>query len=177
MSDNDDYFAQRPAEPGTPPTPVTPPTPDTPPASQAPQPPVQQYPQQAQQPPAPPQAGQQPYAGYPAATPGYGTPPQYGTQPQYAGYGYPYAPQMTNGLAVAAMVVSLVSLVTCPLIGIAGAIMGHVARRQVAVRHEEGAGMALTGIIVGWVATGLMVVGVLIWIVVLAAAGSSGVTV
>jgi Domain of unknown function (DUF4190) len=172
MSDNDDYFAQRPAEPGTPPTP------DTPPAHQAPPPPVhhepgQQYPQQ---PPAPPQGGRQPYAGYPATTPGYGTPPQYGTQPQYAGYGYPYAAQKTNGLAVAAMVVSLVSLVTCPLIGIAGAIMGHVARRQIAERREEGSGMALTGIIVGWVATGLMVVGVLIWIVVLAAASSGGVT-
>jgi hypothetical protein len=141
---NDDYFAQRPAEPGTPPAPAAPP----------------------------------PYAGY-GTPPQYGTPPPYGIPPQYGtppygSYGYPYAPQKTNGLAIASMVVSIVSIVTCGLFGIAGAIMGHMARKQIRERNEEGAGMATTGIIVGWVITGLTILGIAIWIIFVAAATGGG---
>jgi hypothetical protein len=83
----------------------------------------------------------------------------------YGGYGaayYPaYAQPRNNGLAIGAMVTSLVGipLTLCygigALLGVAGAIMGHVARRQIRDRGENGAGMALTGIIVGWVIAGL----------------------
>jgi tetrahydromethanopterin S-methyltransferase subunit E len=50
-------------------------------------------------------------------------------------------------------------------LALAGAILGHVARRQVKTRMEAGDGMALAGIIIGWitVAIGIVVVGFLVW--------------
>jgi hypothetical protein len=74
--------------------------------------------------------------------------------------GYPYyapPPRRTNGNAVAAMVVSLASLVTCPLIGAVGIYLGTRAQREIAASGEEGEGMAKAGVIVGWVAIGLSV--------------------
>jgi hypothetical protein len=67
-------------------------------------------------------------------------------------------------MAIAAMVVSIVgALGLCAygvggFIGLVGAILGHVARRQIRTRNEGGEGMALAGIIVGWIATGLAVI-------------------
>lgn len=80
------------------------------------------------------------------APPGYGYPP---------GYAYP-APPSTNGMAIAALVCSLAGFATC-LSAPVGAILGHVARRQIRERGQQGDGMALAGIIVGWILTGLMV--------------------
>jgi hypothetical protein len=101
--------------------------------------------------------GYQGYPGYPAsavpASPGYG-------------YGYPApAPvRQTNGLAIASMVVSLASIVVCGFPAIVGAIMGHVARKQIRERGEDGDGMALTGVIVGWIVFALSVLGVGLYI-------------
>ncbi len=83
-------------------------------------------------------------------------------------YGYPYAtPQRTNGMAVASMVVSIVAAAATPctyglsgFLGILGAILGHVSRRQIEARRESGGGMALAGVIVGWIAVALGVAGV-----------------
>ena len=74
-------------------------------------------------------------------------------------YGGPYpAAKPTNGLAIAAMIVSIVgfaagigSIIFSPV----GAIMGHVARRQIRERDQQGAGMATAGILVGWIGLGL----------------------
>jgi hypothetical protein len=96
--------------------------------------------------------GYQGYGGYPASG-----------APASPGYGYGYAPPMqtrqTNGLAIASMVVSLASIVICGFPAIVGAIMGHVARRQIRERGEDGDGMALTGVIVGWIVFALSVIG------------------
>jgi hypothetical protein len=61
-------------------------------------------------------------------------------------------------MAIAAMVISLVGLITFWCYGVpgivfgaVGAIMGHVAKRQTAERQEQGGGMALAGIIIGWI--------------------------
>jgi uncharacterized protein DUF4190 len=88
---------------------------------------------------------------YPAAS--YSTPQ---TPP---GYGYPVYPYPvaapTNGLAIASLVCSLAGLavgISAPV----GAILGHIARRQIRERGEQGDGMALAGIIVGWVLTGII---------------------
>jgi hypothetical protein len=97
--------------------------------------------------PAPPAVPSDPTYGQTAyAPPGYG-PPGYGP----GGYAmYPAAPP-TNGLAIAAMILSIAGF------GPIGAIMGHVARRQIQERGEQGDGFALAGIIVGWVTTGIWV--------------------
>lgn len=89
--------------------------------------------------------GYQGYPGYPqsaAPAPGY----EYGY-----GYGGPVvAAPRTNGLAVASLVTSLCGIFLCGVPGVIGAIMGHVARKQVRERGEDGGGMALAGIIIGW---------------------------
>jgi hypothetical protein len=94
--------------------------------------------------------GYQGYPGYPAsATPAPAPGYDYG----YGGYGYgaPGAARPTNGLAVASLVTSLCGLFLCGVPAIVGAIMGHVARKQIRERGEDGDGMALAGIIIGWV--------------------------
>jgi Domain of unknown function (DUF4190) len=88
--------------------------------------------------------------GYPIPTgypqPGPGQNPYYLVN--YAG------PARTNGMAIAALAVSIGGSVLCGFVGaIIGAILGHVARRQIAQRGEGGAGMALAAIIIGWTIT------------------------
>jgi len=98
------------------------------------------------------------YPGYPAGTP-------------VPGYGYPVAAPPTSGLAIASMVVSILgALGLCGYglggyIGIVGAIMGHVARRQIRERGEQGDGMALAGVIVGWIAFGIAVIATVLIII------------
>jgi hypothetical protein len=91
---------------------------------------------------------------YPAATPGYSYP--------LSAYGYGAAQRKTNGLAIGSLVTSIAALpfVFCYgvggiVLGAVGAILGHVARRQIRDRAEEGNGMALAGIICGWIAVAL----------------------
>lgn len=104
-----------------------------------------------------------PSAGYTYPTTAYGG--------AYAGYGVPatgpyvvYQQPKTNGMAVASMVVSIVGavLLTCygvgGLLGVVGAVLGHVARRQIRERSDGGDGMAIAGIVVGWVAFGLAII-------------------
>ncbi|GAA1771190.1 DUF4190 domain-containing protein [Luedemannella helvata] len=145
------------------------------------------------QPAYPTQQGYPAQPGYPppaSAVPGYGGTPGYAAPgygvPGYGAPGYP-APgyvvaKPTNGLAIGSMVVSLVSVAgLCfyglgGLLGIVGAILGHVARRQVLERDQNGEGMAKAGIIIGWIATALavLVIGALILLFVLAANSDPG---
>ena len=106
-----------------------------------------------------------PEYGYaPTSAPSYGYAAGYGG---YGGYGAAptYVPVMpapkTNGMAIGSMVVSIVgaTLLFCygagSIVGIVGAILGHVARKQIKASKESGDGMALAGIIVGWIVAGL----------------------
>ena len=64
-------------------------------------------------------------------------------------------------MAIASLVVSIVGMVFLICYGVGGliapvgAILGHVARKQIRERQESGDGMALAGVIVGWIGTGL----------------------
>ena len=102
------------------------------------------------------------YPSSPGGPPGYGAPqPGYGGA--YPGYGVPVmAPptQQTNGLAIAALVLALSGLATCGLTSLVGAILGHVSRRQIRERGEGGDGLALAGIISGWIIFALAVLGI-----------------
>jgi hypothetical protein len=57
---------------------------------------------------------------------------------------YPPVRQTTNGLAVGSLV--------CALLGISlpAVIMGHVARNQIRERNEGGDGLAIAGLVIGW---------------------------
>lgn len=96
--------------------------------------------------------------------------PYYAPQPMYP-YGYPQ-PRQTEGFAIASLVISCAAVLgLCAyglggILGIIGAIFGHVARRRIARQGTDGGGMALAGIIVGWIAAGLMVAFIVIIIIV-----------
>ncbi len=120
------------------------------------------------------------------ATPPYGQPPAYPNAPypapnaayvpQAYGYGaYTPAPK-TNTLSVFAMIASIAGFIwLLPLIGsIAGAIMGHISLGQIKRTGEKGYGMALAGVIVGWVGTGLAVIGGIALIVFIGWAAENG---
>jgi hypothetical protein len=72
------------------------------------------------------------------------------------GYYGPPAPQTSNGMAIASMVLGIAGLVSCGLSGVVGLVLGYVARRQIREGNGTGGGMALAGIILGWVWTGLI---------------------
>lgn len=75
----------------------------------------------------------------------------------YASY---YAPPPTSGLAIASMVCGLVGFMLCyfcALLGIPAVICGHMALKQMneAPLPMSGRGMALTGLILGYLWIGL----------------------
>jgi amino acid transporter len=80
-------------------------------------------------------------------------PPGYGT---VGGYPVPPPPTGTNGFAIASFVLSFFFC----LYGI-GAILavvfGHIARSQIRRTGQQGAGLALAGLIIGYVGIGLWV--------------------
>ncbi len=119
------------------------------------------YPQQPY--PAQPYGGQ-PYGGQPY-------PPPYGAQP-YGGAAYLGTPTKTNGLAIGALVTAVAGLFLCGIGSLVGAILGHVALGQIRRTGEQGHGIALAAVIVGWALTAL---GALYWVfvVVVAVQGSS----
>lgn len=159
--------------------PVTPPTP-TPQADAPyapPAPPVAPY-----TPPAAAPTYQPP--SYPAAPPAYGastgspTQPAPGAPPVYGSAPYYGAPAVkTNVLAIISMIASILGFVwILPLIGsVGGAIMGHVSLNQIKRTGEGGRGMALAGVIVGWVgvAISLLIIGFFVFFIFLGAAASS----
>jgi hypothetical protein len=111
------------------------------------------------------------YPAYQAPPPPYAAPPPpYGGAPGYGGY---VAAPPTNGLAIAAMVCALAGLITAISFPV-GAILGHVALKQLRERGEQGEGFAKTGIIVGWIGTALMVLCCGGYIFVLAGLAGSG---
>jgi hypothetical protein len=66
----------------------------------------------------------------------------------------------TNGMAIAALVASSALVLSCMPLAIIGAILGHIARRQIRERGESGDGLALAGIIIGWIGFALPVFGI-----------------
>ena len=100
--------------------------------------------------------------------PGTGTPPPGYSQYPQLGYGYA-APRPTNMLAIVSLVTSVIGL------GLVGIITGHIARGQIRRSGEGGAGLALAGLIVGYVVTALEILFVLAFIGLFAAGWSQGV--
>ncbi|MBO9577958.1 MAG: DUF4190 domain-containing protein [Microbacteriaceae bacterium] len=99
-----------------------------------------------------------PTQAFAAAPSGYGAQPGHPPyQPGYAAYppAYPaYGPApvpVTNGMAVASFVLSLVGLVVAfvgPLLAI---IFGHVALSQIKAKGEGGRGLAIAGLVIGYI--------------------------
>jgi peptidyl-prolyl cis-trans isomerase B (cyclophilin B) len=86
--------------------------------------------------------------GAPPPSGEYGAPPPYGGYP--AGYGYPQ-PQPTNSMAI-------VSLVCAFLFAPLGILFGHISLSQIRKTGEEGRGLAIAGLVIGYVITVLSIV-------------------
>lgn len=92
---------------------------------------------------------QDPYGQQPGQP--YGQQPgPYGQQPMY-GYGYPPPVQKPQTNAILALVLSCVGIATCGVTAIVGVIFGHIAMARIKRGEEDGRGMALAGVIVGYV--------------------------
>jgi hypothetical protein len=70
---------------------------------------------------------------------------------QQPGY-YPVPTAPTNGFAVGALVCGILEFFTVGLTAIPAVILGHMARKQIKLTRERGDGMALAGLILGWMA-------------------------
>jgi hypothetical protein len=57
-----------------------------------------------------------------------------------------------NGLAIASLACGLAQFMFGPLATIPAIVFGHVARHQIKQTGEQGAGLALAGLILGWAA-------------------------
>lgn len=122
----------------------------------------------APQPIAPPPAPGQvappilPPAQYPSIDPGYA-----GAGPQFPPAGPPpgWIPNpvpptnTTNGLAIASLVLGILWL--AGIGSILAVVFGFVARKQIRARHQNGNGMALAGIILGWIGVGLLILAII----------------
>lgn len=96
-----------------------------------------------------PPPGAQPPAAPPPAPGPYGPP------------AYVYGPR-TNSLAVASLVSGILAWVVCPLLAaVLAIIFGHIARGQIRQSGEAGGGMAIAGLVLGYVnVAGALLVGV-----------------
>ncbi|MGR6918352.1 DUF4190 domain-containing protein [[Actinomadura] parvosata] len=79
--------------------------------------------------------------------------PQQPYDPPGQMYGQPQ--RRTNGLSVAALVLGLTGFITCGFTSILAVIFGHVALTQIRRDGTDGRGMAVGGLVLGWVLTGL----------------------
>ncbi|MFJ6982406.1 MULTISPECIES: DUF1707 and DUF4190 domain-containing protein [unclassified Streptomyces] len=78
--------------------------------------------------------------------------------PQLTGYGAPVPrtflpapPPPTNGKAVGAMICGVLTTMTFGITGIPAVILGHTARNEIRRTGESGDGLAMAGIVLGWI--------------------------
>ena len=135
----------------------------------------------SQPPPGPPPGPSPPSGpwGAPAPTPGWTPQPQTQPQPGWGGYpaggygagGYPGSyptRQKTSGLAVASLVTGL--LFWCFVIpGIVAVVLGHLALEQIedSAGAKTGRGLAIAGIILGWIGIGILGIVAAGWVITL----------
>ena len=110
---------------------------------------------------------QSPYG--PPYPPPYGAPPApYAPQPQHW---YP-PPQRTNGFAIASLVLGIIWIYWIG--SILALVFGYVAKREIdrSGGRESGRGLAIAGIVLGWIGVGVLIL-VLVAIAVAVAAGET----
>jgi Domain of unknown function (DUF4190)/DUF1707 SHOCT-like domain len=68
----------------------------------------------------------------------------------------PAPPQFakTNSLAITSMICGIAQFMFGPLATVPAVVCGHMARSQIRRTGEQGAGMALAGLILGWIGVG-----------------------
>ena len=93
-----------------------------------------------------------------------------------APYPPPAAPA-TNSLAVASLICGLAEIPTLGVSAIPAVILGSMARHQIRETGERGEGLAVAGLILGWIVFACFfaaVLGIMIWLMLPPAPGTSG---
>jgi hypothetical protein len=104
----------------------------------------------------------------------YSPPPRQQYYPPYQQPYQPYPPAPpTNGMAVTALVCGVASFVV-GITFIPAIIFGHIAQRQIRRTGEQGGGLALAGLILGYVGGAVFFGLVLAFAVIAAKVGHSG---
>ena len=114
------------------------------------------------------------YPSYPASTtpaaPAYGQAPAYGEPPAYGQN--PYGQQNPQDKF---NVLSIISLVTSILgISLVGVITGHIGMSQIKKTGEKGRGLALWGLIIGYLGLAIGLIAAIIFIAVFIGAATTG---
>lgn len=117
-------------------------------------------------PPVPPVPPPAPDATVPPQPTPYAQPSPYAQPVPYGAAGYGYAPR-TNTLAIVGFVLSFV-------VSVAGIVCSHIALSQIKRTGEGGHGLALAGLIIGYVLTGFWVLYFVVIIVVVVLSASQG---
>jgi hypothetical protein len=97
------------------------------------------------------------FANYPAPYPAQQPSPQYAGYPQ---------PRPTNGMAIASLVASLL---VAPL----GIVFGHISLHQIKRSGEDGKGLAIAGLVIGYLATVGAIIGLVFVVAMMAVVGSA----
>jgi Domain of unknown function (DUF4190)/Domain of unknown function (DUF1707) len=88
----------------------------------------------------------------------------------------PASPQFarTNSLAITSLVCGIAQMMFGPLATVPAVVCGHMARHQIRRTGEQGAGMALAGLILGWIGVGFTALVVVIALLAAVAVSSGG---
>jgi Domain of unknown function (DUF4190) len=91
-------------------------------------------------------------------------PPAY--SPQAGGSRYQSSPK-PNGLAIASLVLGIAQIFICIVGAILALVFGYISRRQIdeSGGTQGGRGMAIAGIILGWVGIGLAILYIVVIII------------
>ena len=104
----------------------------------------------------------------------YGQPPNYPPPPPGAPGGYGQAPPQTSPLAIVSLVTGILGFLCCTffVLGIAAAVTGFMARKQIAESQGrlKGSGMATAGLVLGVLS---IVLAAIYWVLILTGAVDS----
>ncbi|MEU1051143.1 DUF1707 and DUF4190 domain-containing protein [Streptomyces sp. NPDC005876] len=101
------------------------------------------------------------------AVPALQAPPQGAVRPAFLPAGRP----RTNEKAIGAAICGLLCLPTAGLTGIPAVVLGHAARSEIRRKGESGDGLAMTGLVLGWLSTAGWALLVVLMVAVAAASG------
>jgi hypothetical protein len=96
-------------------------------------------------------------------------PPAYGP-PGYSRQYVQFAPKQESGLAIGALVLSVLGLCTC-LLALPGVIMGHVALTKESRGEGGGRGVAIAAVVIGYAAMALYIAFVVTFVILAANRG------
>ena len=80
--------------------------------------------------------------------------PSFGVMPYQGGY-YPVITTPTSGLAIGALICGIAEIFTLGFAAIPAVILGHLARQNIRRTGERGDGMAIAGLVLGYLGIGI----------------------